>query len=340
MSELNWSLGHLDHLVSPWANAGGVVKSVEEVALMAQTGVGWVEAGSYTLEPRYGNQYDKDGKLIISQHTGQPVRVYYHDALTGETFNSLGMPNKGMDVVEQEIAEMAAICHARGKYLLINVAPVSDDPVTESIELVRRAYEAGADGVILNGGCPNVLEEDGGRHQILSRNARATGQVLRGLRPITEQFQPVFFRTSPQDSREDEVALLKEVVESGTVSVLLRPNTWPGQRPVDAEGKDIIEVPGGLAGKSGPAVAAEAFRASMYARRMLSGSGIDVVLSSGVMDSEALNLRAVDTLHSALNAGMLACGTTFYYENPSQRDDAWRYNTDKLLRDLDQRLAA
>src|SRR5579885_3518334 len=115
MSEFSGRIGHLEDIQSPWGNAGGVVKTVEDVERMAKTGVGWIEAGSYTLEPRPGNGPNGE-------------RVYYHNPETGETFNSLGMPNKGMDVVETEIPEMAHIARTHNKKLVVNVAPVSADP--------------------------------------------------------------------------------------------------------------------------------------------------------------------------------------------------------------------
>ncbi len=67
MAEANYRIGHLDNLESPWGNAGGVIKTVEDVAHMAATGVGWIEAGSYTLEARKGNAIDPE--------TGEPTNL-------------------------------------------------------------------------------------------------------------------------------------------------------------------------------------------------------------------------------------------------------------------------
>jgi len=35
-------IGHLEGIESPFSNAGGVVKTVEDVAVMALTGVGYI----------------------------------------------------------------------------------------------------------------------------------------------------------------------------------------------------------------------------------------------------------------------------------------------------------
>src|SRR5581483_9991877 len=107
-------IGHLE-VDSPFANAGGVIKHPGEVEKIARTGVGWIEAGSFTLEPRPGNSPNGE-------------TVYVHDPQTGSSWNSLGMPNKGMDEVEKEIPEMKRIAHAHNKPLVVNVAPVTDKP--------------------------------------------------------------------------------------------------------------------------------------------------------------------------------------------------------------------
>lgn len=187
MAEFSGRIGHLDNIESPWANAGGVVKTIEDVEQMAHTGVGWIEAGSYTLLPRPGNGANGE-------------RVYHHDRDTGETFNSLGMPNTGMDEVEKEIPEMAKIAEAHRKKLLVNVAPVSAEPVEETLELVSRAYAAGAHGVLINAGCPNVEMPDGGRHELLSRNPKSMMRVLGGLDDFDK---PVAVRISPQERYND-----------------------------------------------------------------------------------------------------------------------------------------
>jgi dihydroorotate dehydrogenase len=215
MSE--YMIGHLE-VDSPFGNAGGVVKHVEDVEKMAHSGVGWIEAGSYTLEPREGN--GSNGEV-----------VYFHNAETGETFNSLGMPNKGIDEVETEIPAMAEIANGYGKPLIVNIAPVSDEPIQESVELTRRAYAAGADAVLLNAGCPNVITQDGGRHEILSHNPDVLEKVLRGLG------RTIFIRTSPMlevegVSLQRAFRVMKVIKDSGVVEAVFTPNTWQDISPL------------------------------------------------------------------------------------------------------------
>jgi dihydroorotate dehydrogenase len=331
MSEANWRIGQLDHLESPFGNAGGVVKRVEDVERMAKTGVGWIEAGSYTLEPRLGNEYDpKTGELIIDPKTENAILVYYYDRETGETFNSLGMPNKGTDVVYKEIPEMSQIAHAHNKPLVVNVAPVSSEPVSETRDLVRLAFEAGADEVIVNGGCPNVIVEGGDRKEILSTNPAALRTVLCGLKPVVEKFRPVWLRISPQHNYDTAKKVFRVIESTGVVSTVVDPNTFPGLGPLDKDGDPILGVAKNIAGKSGPATAPQALDQVRMAVEILNGSGIGVVASGGVMDNEKIGAKAAEQINRYLHIGAVGvAGTTFFYENPD-----WREATHKLLDEL------
>lgn len=317
----DFSIGHLEGLGWPWGNAGGVVKTVEDVRRMAQTGGGWIEAGSYTLEKRLGNGYDPEtGEPRLDSKTGQPVRLYHHNLDTGETYNSLGMPNKGMDVVETEIPSMVDIASSFNKKLVVNVAPVSNDPATETRELVVRAYEAGADAVLVNAGCRNVVTAGGGRKEVLSFNADALGTALRGLRGVAERYFPVFVRLSPFDDYLQLMPAIKEIEHSKAVSAVFTPNAWEAYRPVDENGEELIQVEGGVVSKSGPAMNEEAERQTLLIWNRLGGSGIDVVSSSSIMKPEQIARRMM--------YGAVACaGTTFYYE----AEEGWTDATDRLL---------
>jgi dihydroorotate dehydrogenase len=330
MSEVNCRIGHLDHLETPWGNAGGVVKKPEDVAKMARTGGGWIEHGSVTLSERYGNDRDPEsGEFKISEKSGQVVRVYHYNPETGETHNSLGMPNPGADKVLADVPEMLNIADGYGKKIVFNLAPVSDDPVSESQELVRRFYDAEVDGIILNAGCPNVVTEKGDRHEILSRNPEVFGRVLRGLGEIGvgSKYPPIWVVVSPQESYRQARDIYSQIKASGVVSAVRVPNSWPNRRPVDADGDPIIEVPGGFAGLTGPATADEVHHQVSMALHFLRSTKIDTIASGAVMDCEAIGLKAYEQLQNYLDLGAAAvAGTTFYYENPD-----WNESTHRLL---------
>lgn len=316
-------IGYLE-IESPFGNAGGVVKTPKDVERMAMTGVGWIEGGSYTFEGRLGNAFNPE--------TGQfDKRVYHHDPITGVTTNSLGMPNIGFfgeesqETVLDQMPHMVQVAHNQRKPFVANVAPVSSSPLEESQELVAAAFSAGADAVLLNGGCPNVVEEDGGRHQLLSRDPDALYEVLNGLRGVVGRHREIFLRVSPL--REDiGVPLVAKAVKcSAVVSAVFTPDTWPGHQPVDAEGEYLLDVPSGIGGASGSAYADKSLVETSMWVEQLQGSGIDVVRSSGVTSAREVK-RSLDV------GAVAAAGTTFFYESPL----GWRQHVDGLLTELAQ----
>lgn len=153
--------------------------------------------------------------------------VYYHDPTTGETFNARGMPNQGMNEAETETPEMARIAHRNHKRLVVNVAPVSQHPAIESVELIERAYRARADAVLLSAGCPNVVKPGSERHQILSYYVAALDMTLRALRKTVDyRRRPIFLRLSPYNSAVSMKPAYQVAARSGGVSAVFSPNTW------------------------------------------------------------------------------------------------------------------
>lgn len=303
---------------SPVMNAGGVVKSVEDVRRMAQTGVGAVIAGSYTLEPRIGN--GPNGET-----------VYFHDDSTGVTYNSLGMPNKGIEEAASELPEMIRIAHDLGKPFILNVAPVSNNPSLEIIEIFGILSHAGIvelDGVELNAGCPNVVTEDGGRHELLSHHPDMLGETLLELHDISSnelRIGNMMVRISPFRDRSDaeNLARLLAEIHVDTVSAF---NTFPGGVPVTESGAHILQVPNGAGGQSGPGKAALAEEQTEWltTARTEAGASFDIIGSNGVYDAESMRRR--------LELGATAVSlTTLFYESTS-----WNGAVNALLSDYAQ----
>jgi dihydroorotate dehydrogenase len=314
------SIGHMEDLSGPWGNSGGVVKTIEDVEAMAQTGVAWIEDGSQTLQPRLGLAVDPENP------EGPRRKVYTHNPETGQTGNALGMPGQGMDVVVPELRERQRIAHSHGKNYILNVAPVTSEPLAETVELVTRAYETDIDAVLVNAGCPNVeVDDSGGRMELLSRSEEKLESVLYALRPVVERFKPVVLRISPQESFAQARRIYKIIRDSRVVSAVFVPNTWPNYIPADEEGQPILKVNGGAGGLSGPAIAQQAREQTMWATRFTRMNDIDIVSSAGIMNASELKVR----LNMDAKGG---AGTTFYYEPV----DGWEADTDKLLKELSE----
>lgn len=318
MSEVDFRIADLDHLESPWGNAGGVVKKLEDVEMMARTGVGWVEAGSYTIEPRQGNRALAETSLTADQIIEDSVVDYFYDQATGETFNSLGMPNQGLDELIKQIPEMIKIVEAYGKKLVVNVAPVTTEPIAESVELVDRVLDAGAHKVLLNGGCPNVEDKAGGAHIPLSLHPQTFGKVLLAMIPVVQKHnKKIGVRISPPSNYDQSKTTLRRIETARTVDCIWLPNTWP----VGNASSPLRRVPGG--GCSGPAWAPQARKELEWGAGILWGSSIDLISSSSIMTGRELAIR--------LKMGAVAgAGTTFYYESINN----WADDTDKFLREF------
>lgn len=303
-------------LESPLMNAGGVVKSVEDVRIMAETGVGAVLAGSFTLEPREGNS--PNGEI-----------VYYHSPETGATYNALGMPNKGLEAVSKDLPEMIRITHEYGKPFILNLAPVSFDPVNEikdMSEVLVRAEIEGIDAIELNGSCPNVVSDDGGRHAILSHNPDLLAEVLHELSDISVNRLSVgslIVRISPFLKEEDALILAHQLKETG-VDVVSAFNTFSGGKPLDIRGYPILEVPRGEGGQSGALTAqeAEAQTEWLVAARVAAGANFEIIGSNGVTDALSMKKR-LDIGAAAVSA------TTLFYESSS-----WGSAVNRVLSDF------
>jgi dihydroorotate dehydrogenase len=318
MSGYSGRIGRME-ISSPWGNAGGVIKTVEEFEMMARTGVGWLEPGSYTLEKRFGNQKDEFGNLKIDSRTNEPVIVYHHDPISGETTNSLGMPNQGRDQLVTEVPEMLKIARTLEKEVVFNVAPVTEDPVTEVQELVSSLIAVGAKHILINLGCPNVLGADGQPHGTLSHHPPVVGEVLKGLRPILEKYPDVdiYVRTSPDEELDRARQTYHQIIGSGVVRAAWVHNTWP----LDQSKPSPLGVKGGGRSGNGPELAAAADRQLALALETFRPAHIDVVMSTGI--------RSGQRLKQVLELGAVAgAGTTFFYE----AGESWGEATDMLIR--------
>lgn len=292
-------------------NAGGLVKTVDDVRRMSQTGVGAVLAGSFTLEPRAGNGANGE-------------QVYYHDSAAGITYNSLGMPNKGIVNVAARLNEMISIAHDFGKPFVLNFAPGSNDPRAEVIkmsEVLALARVEGLDGLELNASCPNIFT----RHELLSYHPKLLGEVLVELSDIAANEVPigaVMVRISPFRQETDALELAKALQASG-IDIVSAFNTFPGAIPLNEKGDQILQVRGGAGGQSGAGMtsrAEEQTRWLLEARSTIEAD-FDIIGSNGVVNAAAMK-RRLDLGVAAVSA------TTLFWESRN-----WASAVDQLLRD-------
>lgn len=315
MNRFNGHIGHVGDIESPWGNAGGVVKSIEDVEAMSKTGVGWIEAGSFTPEARRGGEWDD------SSQTFAYTKPWDYNSETGEMHNALKLPNAGWLAVVQDIPEMVKVAHAHDKPLIVNVAPTGNDYLEETLMMVYGAYAAGADAVLLNIGCPSIEDEEGNVRKLLGNDPAAFYKFTRDLsdRGLPEK---IMLRASPQGSLYRARAFLSAVRSSELFSAVFHTNSWPVEMPINSDGEPLLDVPTERVGKSGPAMAEQGANETRWAGIVLRGSGIDVVSSSGISNAEELYRR--------LNWAVAGSGSTLYFTAENSAKEV----TDRMLTDL------
>lgn len=233
----------------PVGNAAGWCKSVAEVEALAKSAASFIVVGSITMEPRDGN----------------PGNTFNGDPLF--TLNSLGLPNPGIDKLEEIGPEMVRIAHAAGKPIIASVAGFFAE---EFGELASRAQRSGFDGIEVNLGCPNVA--DGGKRKpIFSyRKVFVEDSLSAVFNYIDEGFVSV--KVSPMDpDRLDEIASVLEDRRNFPIAAVVIQNTVPNCLDFDEMARPVINTPDGLgyAGGSGKQIFQQALgQVDQWRRRL------------------------------------------------------------------------
>ncbi len=237
-------------------------------------------------------------------------RVYYHNELTGQTVNSLGLPSVSIEAMEQALPDLLQEAEDRGKILIPGVsAAAGDDPLEVLPEMAERLVEAGAERIELNYSCPNKITEDGGREAILSHDLETmievdeavvarvgTGiWVVRKIAPLVAQRSTLIIPTANYFANVP-----------GKVAISF--NTVGGQSILTETGEPALQVPGNVGGLSGPAT-------KMIGRNMLTEfrkrlpKRVQIDSALGVSTGAEIHVR-VDELGADI-----ASGVTVFMEN-------------------------
>lgn len=257
----------------PITNAAGMVKTRSAAAEFLQLPVPEVLLGSYTLEEREINQ-----------------GTVFHNQSGFGSVNSLGLPGGSLEKWKEDVS---AVVEDAAEHDIEVWASVAGFSPSEFETLTAAAFEAGADGVEVNMGCPNILIEGGGRKPIPSYNPDLMADGL-GHASLASEGKPLRVKVS---AILDE-GLLAEVAaavnETHDVVSVATMNTIANCRAVDTEGNSIISSPDGLAGMGGPALKWLALgQATQWAK--LLRDGISIVGVGGVSNgNDVRDFLAID----------------------------------------------
>jgi dihydroorotate dehydrogenase len=244
-AQLDWPIG----------SAAGMTNypTIEGVAARFDTltasGLSVVPLGSWKLGGESGgNGYDRTS-------TGwEHVRVdEYLDLATGAGNNAKGLPGPGTDNGMPRLPDFLDMARSRGVEVGLSLSPHTPEPLQEMpeiLELGRKALAAGVLYVEVNLSCPNVpgrppfYQDTEGVSAFF--DMVASGKVMLN-RYGSPGLYPKYGPRTEGDYRSQPTLW--------SVGGQVTSNTLGNQEPKDADGNPAIEVNGGKAGMSGPALA-------------------------------------------------------------------------------------
>ncbi len=261
-AELSWPIG----------SAAGMTNhpDIEVVAQRAEEylgyGLGFVTLGSFKLgEASGGNAHTEmlDGKWV---HTGGDE---YVDTSTGYGYNSKGLPGPGLDAVIERIDDFVDLARIKDTEITLSVSPHTSNPLEEVEELLQAVEIALKAGVLLvefNLSCPNIPgrppfyqdSESVTKFYQSVINAKSKFLNKNGHSGIYPKFGPM--NQTPEENFLREVIWHGTLAQYGTFGGVITSNTVGGAEPKDINGDPAIQVNGGKAGASGPALKEEGYR--------------------------------------------------------------------------------
>ncbi len=262
----SWKVGGLQ-LEHPIMNAAGVCKHLDGdmgVQLLARSTLSAIVVGSITKKAREGNT---GGTPYFSRHDRWSV-------------NSLGMPNRGLDYYRVHVPLMRYETAKRNKPLIISVAGDNKD---EYVELAHAMLEAGADGVELNFGCPNVIEK--GKHEpIISFDHGLVFDILLAIKQELGTDGRIGVKLSPYSDPQLLRKIAGVINDSEVVRWVTTSNTFPKATDYE-DGRLALGVADGYGGFAGPGYKPIALGQVRQFRKYLSPN-IDIIGVGGITSAD------------------------------------------------------
>jgi dihydroorotate dehydrogenase len=318
--------GH--NLEVPLFNAAGALNGdnpevlIQEGNVLGRTDVAALEYGSFTVHPQPGNEKTYGGP------------TFDYDPQSGETYNSMGLPNIGMRAAVELAPQIAARAHDLGKIVIYSCSPTNspdgESSVQQAVRLVSAFLGTGVDLIELNVSCPNIVTSKG-RKPILGYDLEAMHELFDSLEAETKGGQDrLGIKLPPYLTEEQQKAIMADAEESlskldvpqilqqeemapdiadlllgrDVFSFLVACNTILCDVPL-RNGRPVIKAPGGRAGKSGPATK-EIGREQLSMWHELVGGKLEIVSALGV-DSGGEMLKRLELGAAAVS------GVTFLW---------------------------
>jgi dihydroorotate dehydrogenase len=253
-------------------NAAGTAKSVEQAQAVLDSASLFVVLGSYTMAERSGN----------------PGVVDFFGA--AYSLNVQGIPSPPAKQWALIVREVARRADDAGKRVVVNVAAF--DP-REYGRLAEIAFDAHADIVECNFGCPN-MQDGGGFAPIISYRPTMVAEALASVRDAVGDGAEVWAKVSPVF----DGALFAELAEAlRPATGVVATNTVPQCLTLGPDGQPVLNFGVGVGGMAGRAIKPIALaQAARYVREgfrvigvggIVNGSDVHDYLAVGVESCQA-----------------------------------------------------
>ncbi len=236
-------------------------------------------------------------------------RVYYHNSLTGQTVNSLGLPSVGIETMVSVYPELQKEAEDRGKDVIPGISPgKGEDPFEVLPEMAERLVEVGVKRLEVNYSCPNKIDEQGGREPILSHDIDSMTEIdqeiirrigvdiwlIRKIAPLVGEKRKLIVPTAVYFAQA-----------AGRVALSF--NTIGGQSILTEMGDPALQVPGNLGGLSGPATGPVG--------RDMTSSFRDLLPEHVQIDSTLGVVTGKEVFRRTKNGADFTSGVTVFWQN-------------------------
>ena len=264
--------------------AAGLDKNGELIKEMDNIGFGFVEIGTVTPKPQYGNAKPRLKRLVNQE----------------SLLNSLGFNNDGTEKIKNRLKKLNLNCT-----LGINIGPNKSTPVDrfhEDYSICMRSLARYADYIAINISSPNTPKL---RDLHKKENIEKIIKVVLEERNNTENKPKIFIKLSPDETNETYIELI-ELVNLSEIDGVIISNTSNNQEL--KKELNVDNLPGGI---SGLALKNKSNELLKFVKKYLNEEKI-LVAVGGVFDVDSYNEKI------EMGADLVQMYTGLVYEGPNQ----------------------
>lgn len=192
----------------PFGNAAGTIKTYEQALPFVGSACTRVTVGSITIKPRVGNLGN----------------TYYFNQQTGTSYNSLGLPNPGLNAVKKCLRELKLRLNDYGQELVVSVAGFSP----QEYAILTGTLLPLVDRIKLNVGCPNVWGR-GGQKPIASYHPEVLAEILENVRREVGSYKQISIKISPIEDSNLLAYIFGMITTWEVIDEIVAVNTLPNQ---------------------------------------------------------------------------------------------------------------